>query len=154
MTFSQRAKPSKRVLVADDDPVIRHLVSALIEREGLQPVVASDGGEAYRILTTDADFAAAVFDMQMPQLQGIEVIRFMRTEKRLMRIPVMMITSEPDLSLMANGFAAGVTLFLPKPFNAEQFQSTLRLLLSSQRPPARQARRRRSPTRKTLEKRS
>jgi Response regulator containing a CheY-like receiver domain and a GGDEF domain len=65
----------------------------------------------------------------MPQLAGLDVIRFMNTERRLLRIPVMMITSEQDLRLMANSFAAGVTLFLPKPFTPEQFQNTLRLLV-------------------------
>ena len=69
--------------------------------------------------------------MMMPQLAGLDVIRFMSTEKRLLRIPVMMITSEQDLRLMANSFAAGVTLFLPKPFSPEQFQTTFRLLVKS-----------------------
>jgi DNA-binding response OmpR family regulator len=123
-------KQTRRILIADDDPIIRHLVTRFVQLEGYQPVVVDDGGAAYRLLKTDADFRCAIFDMMMPHLEGIEVMRFMRTEKRLMRIPVMMITSEPDLNLMANSFAAGVTIFLPKPFTTEQFQSTFRLLLN------------------------
>lgn len=120
---------TKRVLVADDDPIIRHMVTRFVEKEGYEPVVVNDGGAAYRLLQTDADFCGAVFDMMMPHLEGLDVIRFMSTEKRLQRIPVMMITSEQDLKLLANSFAAGVTLFLPKPFTSEQFQSTFRLLM-------------------------
>ncbi|HET6979132.1 MAG TPA: response regulator [Pyrinomonadaceae bacterium] len=120
---------TQRILIADDDPIIRHLVTRLIENEGLEPVVVEDGGAAYRLLQTDANFCGAIFDMMMPQLAGLDVIRFMNTEKRLLRIPVMMITSEQDLRLMANSFAAGVTLFLPKPFTPVQFQATLRLLV-------------------------
>jgi DNA-binding response OmpR family regulator len=67
----------------------------------------------------------------MPHLQGLDVIRFMRTEKRLKRIPVLMITSEQDLKLITESFAAGVTLFLPKPFTSQLFLSTLRLLLNN-----------------------
>jgi CheY-like chemotaxis protein len=120
---------TRRILIADDDPIIRRIVTRLTENEAFQPVVVNDGGAAYRLLQTDADFCGAIFDMMMPQLAGLDVIRFMNTEKRLLRIPVMMITSEQDLRLMANSFAAGVTLFLPKPFTPEQFQTTLRLLV-------------------------
>ena len=120
---------TQRVLIADDDPIIRRVVTRLTESEGFQPVVVHDGGAAYRLLQTDANFCGAIFDMMMPQLAGLDVIRFMNTEKRLLRIPVMMITSEQDLRLMANSFAAGVTLFLPKPFSPEQFQTTFRLLV-------------------------
>jgi DNA-binding response OmpR family regulator len=125
-------KNARRILIADDDPVIRHMVTRFVEMEGYRPVVVNDGGAAYRLLKTDSDFCGAIFDMKMPHLEGIDVIRVMRTEKRLMRIPVMMITSETDLKLMANSFAAGVTIFLPKPFTTEQFQSTFRLLLRHQ----------------------
>ena len=121
---------SPRVLVADDDPVIRHLIGSLLSRDGYTPVVAVDGREAYRILQTDANFKAAIFDMMMPYLEGVDIIRYMRTEKRLMRIPVMMITSERDLTLMGNSMAAGATLFLPKPFTPEQLQTSLGMLLS------------------------
>jgi DNA-binding response OmpR family regulator len=131
MLTNSRPK-ARRVLIADDDPVIRHMVTRFVEMEGYQAVVAHDGGAAYRLLQSDANFCGAIFDMVMPHIEGIDLMRFMRTEKRLMRIPVMMITSEKDLKLMANSFAAGVTIFLPKPFTTEQFQSTFRLLLNQQ----------------------
>ena len=129
MPINSRSQ-ARRILIADDDPIIRHLVTRFVELEGCQPTVVHDGAAAYRLLQTDAGFCAAIFDMVMPHLEGIELMRFMRTERRLMRIPVMMITSETDLKLMANSFAAGVTIFLPKPFTTEQFQSTFRLLLN------------------------
>ena len=134
MLTNSRSKP-RRILIADDDPIIRHTVTRFVELEGSQPIVVDDGGAAYRLLQTDSNFSGAIIDMMMPQLEGIELMRFMRSEKRLMRIPVMMITSETDLKLMANSFAAGVTIFLPKPFTTEQFLSTFRLLLNQQPEP-------------------
>ncbi|HEV2861027.1 MAG TPA: response regulator [Pyrinomonadaceae bacterium] len=119
----------RRILVADDDPVVRQLVSSVVRREGYTPVVAEDGREAVRILQSDAGFGAAVFDMKMPHLEGTDIIRHMRTEKRLMRIPVILMTSETALELMKDGFEAGATVFLPKPFMTMQLQSLLRLLL-------------------------
>ncbi len=124
-------QPLVRVLVADDDPVIRHLVASSVKKAGYTPVEVTDGREAYRTLQGDSDFKAAIFDMMMPYLEGIDVIRYMRTEKRLMRIPVMMITSEQDLKVMTNSFAAGASVYLPKPFNSEQLQTTLSMLFST-----------------------
>jgi CheY-like chemotaxis protein len=122
---------SERILVADDDPVIRHLVASILKKDGYTVVAANDGREAYRILQSDAGFSAAIFDMMMPHLGGLEIIRHMRTEKRLMRIPVLMITSEKDLRLISQSFAAGATVFLAKPFTTTQFQTMLGLLLSN-----------------------
>jgi DNA-binding response OmpR family regulator len=120
----------RRILIADDDPVVRHLVASVVRREGYTPVTVEDGREAIRILQSDAGFGAAIFDMVMPHLEGIDIIRHMRTEKRLMRIPVIMMTSETALKLMKDSFEAGVTIFLPKPFTTLHLQSSLSLLLS------------------------
>lgn len=129
ITLSPNVSRPPRVLVADDDPVIRLLVTSVLKKQGYTPVVVEDGREAYRLLRSDADFKAAIFDMMMPHLEGIEVIRHMKTERRLMRIPVMLITSERDLKLMAESFAAGAAVFLPKPFTTGQLQLMLRMLL-------------------------
>src|SRR6266446_1601441 len=124
-------QPLVRVLVADDDPVIRHLVASSVKKAGYTPVEVTVGREAYRTLEGDSDFKAAIFAMMMPYLEGIAVIRYIRTEKSLMRIPVMMITSEQDLKVMTNSFAAGASVYLPKPFNPEQLQTTLSMLFST-----------------------
>ncbi len=124
-------EPTKmRILVADDDSVIRHLVCSIVKSEGYEVVVAEDGRQALRILQTDTNFKGAIFDMMMPHIQGIDVIRHMRTEKRFMRIPVMMITSEQDIHLVGKTFAAGATLFLLKPFTCAQVKSMLHMLVS------------------------
>ena len=125
------SQTSRRILVADDDPVTRSLLSDVVQQEGYDAIAARDGREAYRILQADADFSGAIFDMMMPNLDGLEVIRYMRTERRLMRIPVMLMTSKQDLRFTAAAFAAGATLFLPKPFTTVQFERTLRILINN-----------------------
>ena len=124
----EESKP--RILVADDDPVIRHLVCSIVKSEGYEVVVAEDGREALKILQTDTNFKGAIFDMMMPHIEGLDVIRHMQTEKRFKRIPVMMITSEKDLQLVSKTFAAGATLFLQKPFTKQQLKSMLHMLVS------------------------
>ena len=119
-----------RILVADDDPAILRLVSTILEKEGFDVVTARDGREAYKSLQADPDFTAAVFDVVMPHISGPELVRQMRTEKRFMRIPVMMMTAEQDPKLSSDSFAAGAVVFLPKPFTTAQLQTMLRMLVS------------------------
>lgn len=126
----QNPSAPKRILVADDDPAILRLVSAIIEKEGFKVVTARDGREAYKLLQSDPDFIAAVFDVMMPHIQGPELVRHMRTEKRLMKIPVMMMTAEQNPKLSSDSFAAGAVVFLPKPFTTSQLQIMLRMLIS------------------------
>jgi DNA-binding response OmpR family regulator len=122
-----------RVLIADDDPVMRHLLTTMVKEQNCEAVVAIDGREAYRILQSDSQFRAAILDMTMPFLEGLDLIRYMRTERRLMRIPIMMISAEQDIKLMINSFSAGATAFLPKPFTPAQLQSAIRLLIGNKK---------------------
>jgi CheY-like chemotaxis protein len=129
---TQTSPRSKRILIADDDPVMRHLLAALVRKEGYEAVVVDDGRAAYRLLQSDSDFRAGIFEMTMRHLEGLDILRHMRTEKRLRRIPVLMISADRDLQLMGKSLAAGASAFLAKPFRAEQCQSTLRILLGVQ----------------------
>ena len=128
--MSAQNSPSRRILVADDDPAILRLVTAIVEKEGFTVVPARDGREAYQLLKTEGDFAACVFDVMMPHIQGPELVRYMKTEKRLMKIPVLMMTAEQNPKLSSDSFAAGATVFLPKPFTTSQLQVMLRMLIS------------------------
>ena len=65
----------------------------------------------------------------MPHISGPELVRYMKTEKRLMRIPVMMMTAEQDPKLSSDSFAAGAVVFLPKPFTTAQLQTMLQMLI-------------------------
>jgi len=120
----------RRILVADDDPAILRLVTAILEKENFGVVSARDGREAYKILQSDQDFTAAILDVVMPHISGPELVRFMKTEKRLMRIPVMMMTAEQDPKLSSDSFAAGAVVFLPKPFTTAQLHIMLQMLIS------------------------
>ena len=121
----------RRVLIADDDPVMRHLITTIVKQQECEVVMANDGREAYRILQSDSQFSAAILDMTMPYLEGLDLIRYMRSERRLMRIPIMMITAEQDTKLMGSSFSAGATAFLPKPFTPTQLQGAIRMLLGN-----------------------
>ena len=122
-------RDGRRILVADDDPAILRLIETILEKEKYSVVSARDGREAYKILQTDHHFTAAILDVVMPHISGTELVRYMKSEKRLMHIPVMMMTAEQDPKLSSDSFAAGAVVFLPKPFTTAQLQTMLQMLI-------------------------
>lgn len=118
-----------KILVADDDPAILRLVKAIVEKEGYIVTTARDGKEAYKLLQSGEPFAAAIFDVVMPYIQGTELVRYMQSEKRLMKISVIMMTAEQNSRLSSDSFAAGAVAFLPKPFTNAQLQTMLRMFV-------------------------
>ena len=120
---------NRRMLVVDDDPAILRLIATILEKENFTVVTARDGREAYKILQTDANFTAAILDVVMPHISGPELVRYMKSEDRLRRIPVMMMTAEQDPKLSSDSFSAGAIVFLPKPFTTAQLQIMLQMLI-------------------------
>ena len=119
---------NRRMLVADDDPAILRLIATILEKENFNVVTARDGREAYKILQADPNFTAAILDVVMPHISGPELVRYMKSEDRLKRIPVMMMTAEQDPKLSSDSFSAGAVVFLPKPFTTAQLQIMLQML--------------------------
>jgi two-component system, OmpR family, response regulator VicR len=123
---------TRRMLVADDDPAILRLIATILEKENFIVVTARDGREAYKLLQSDADFTAAILDVVMPHITGPELVRFMKEDERLKKIPVMMMTAEQDPKVSSDSFSAGAVVFLPKPFTTAQLQIMLQMLIGKQ----------------------
>jgi DNA-binding response OmpR family regulator len=119
-----------RILVVEDDPIISTLVKNIVEKAGYEAVILADGGEALRLLTKDTNFAAGIFDIEVPKIKGTDILRYMRTEKRLMRIPVMVMTADESVRVQMDTHDAGAALFLPKPFERAKFENLFALLVT------------------------
>ena len=120
----------RRILVADDNALTLRMVTAIVETEGYEAVSAADGRQALRLLQQKEMFSAAIFDMTMPHVKGLDLILYMKADERLRRIPVGMITAERDPKIWSDSVAAGACVFLPKPFMPPQVQMMLRMLAS------------------------
>lgn len=83
-----------RVLIADDDRDARVLWTAVAEAENLKVVEAEDGRQAIEILTGDSDFHLVILDVNMPFVEGYEVLRHIRQDDRLKDIPVIISTAD------------------------------------------------------------
>src|ERR1051325_6397653 len=107
------------------------LLDSSPEEDRYRIVCVADGREAFRILKRDANFDAAIFNLTIPHLPGVDLVKHMKTEKRLMRIPVALVSDERGLRAVGDGFAAGAVTFLAKPFGSEQLKRMVQLALNS-----------------------
>ncbi len=119
-------KETGRILIADDDPAILWLVRTLVEGEGFSVVTAADGKQAYHLLKSEPTIIAAIVDVMMPYIQGTELVRFMQSDERFKKIPVIIMTAEQSPKLPSKSFAAGAVAFLPKPFTNTQLRMMIR----------------------------
>lgn len=127
-------RKSSPILLADDDLLTLRMVTAIIETQGYGVVAVKDGREALNLLQRQSMFSAAIFDMKMPHVQGLDLILYMKADERLRRIPVGMITAEQDPKVWDDSVTAGASVFLPKPFTPPQVQMMLRMLISKADP--------------------
>jgi CheY-like chemotaxis protein len=129
-SISEWTPPAGRVLVVEDDAVVMALVKDVIEEEGYTVVTASDGREAYRILENDKNFAAGIFDVKMPFIQGPDLVRHMKSNKKMMKIPVLIMTAEQNPAVQSESFSAGAAMFIAKPFQRAVLRSMFRELIT------------------------
>jgi len=114
------------VLVIDDDPHIRELVAALLDRAGMGWVCAEDGREGLRVLG-ETQIDACVVDAMMPYMDGIEFCRL--TRKYYPELPLLMLTAKGQLGDKARGFEAGADDYLVKPFEGAELIMRVKALL-------------------------
>ncbi|MEJ7710204.1 MAG: response regulator [Pyrinomonadaceae bacterium] len=120
-----------KVLVAEDDPVTLSIITDVIEKEGYTVIAARDGREAYNLLRRDADIEAAVFDVMMPHIVGTDLLRYIRHNKLLKDIPILIITAQTSINIQTDVFASGVSQFAVKPFTRAELRRKFLGLMSS-----------------------
>jgi DNA-binding response OmpR family regulator len=118
-----------RVLVVDDDATVLALERQVLEREGLEVVTATDGTAAVALLR-EQTFGLILLDIMMPGgVDGFAVARALREDERHKRTPVVFISGRTDPEATREGFKAGGSMFLTKPFNAMQLARLVKTLV-------------------------
>ncbi|MGE0040522.1 MAG: response regulator transcription factor [Vicinamibacterales bacterium] len=116
-----------RVLVADDEPVSRTVVAAMLRREGYDVVVAADGAEALAILSEPGAPPIAVLDWMMPGLDGTEVLRRLRSGETSTPTWVVLLTSRDSREDIVAGLGAGADDYVTKPPDEAELAARLRV---------------------------
>jgi CheY-like chemotaxis protein len=114
-----------RILIADDDALVRLIARAVVQKAGMIAVEASDGAQAMGFLDGDERIDLVLLDLDMPIIGGLDILRRMRARQGTARTPVLILTgAEGDeiqtaMSLGANGV-------FPKPIAAERLLARIR----------------------------
>ncbi len=116
------------ILAVDDSASMRQMVSFTLKGSGYEVVEASDGVEALAIAKTRS-FDLVVTDVNMPNMDGIELIRELRKLPSFKFTPLLMLTTESGMDKKQQGKAAGATGWIVKPFNPEQLLATIKKVL-------------------------
>lgn len=118
---------AKRVLIAEDEPSIVESLTFLLERAGFEVAVALDGRQALNAaLTQPPD--VLVLDVMLPEIDGYEILRRLRSDQRGERLPVLILTAKGQREDRETALRSGADLFITKPFaNADVIAAVVRL---------------------------
>ena len=114
-----------KVLVVDDDGVTRKFLQFLLRSQGFGVRAAADGIEALELLARE-EVDLVITDLNMPRLDGLELIRRIRAHPAAAGIPVILLTTEGDEESRRQGVEAGASEYLVKPVSGEQLAGVVR----------------------------
>ncbi|MEK9842988.1 response regulator, partial [Thalassospira sp.] len=117
-----------KVLIAEDEETIVESLSFLMEKEGYDVRVATDGQTAISMIARDAP-DMVLLDVMMPGCDGFEVVRAVRSDANTKLIPIMMLTAKTREVDRRKGLELGVDDFVTKPFSTRDVVSRVRALL-------------------------
>jgi two-component system cell cycle response regulator DivK len=119
----------KRILIVEDNPQNRYLVSFLLEQQGYELSTAEDGAEALEMLDGDVKPDLILMDMQLPKIDGYEATRRIKANVRLRDIPLVALTAHSMRRDEQRAIAAGCDEFVTKPVDADGLLALVSRLL-------------------------
>jgi|SRR5208337_67655 two-component system chemotaxis response regulator CheY len=124
----QEGKMGKKILSVDDSASIRQLVTFTLQNEGYDVVEAVDGQDALvKAKSTTVDMV--ITDLNMPNVDGIQLIQALRSDPAFKFTPIVMLTTESAMNKKDAGKQAGATGWIVKPFKPEQLIAVVKRLL-------------------------
>ena len=118
---------AKRVLLAEDEPNITESLTFLFERAGFEVAVETDGRRALNAVLADVP-DVLVLDVMLPELDGYEILRQLRADRRTEDLPVLMLTAKGQREDREMALKCGANLFITKPFANTEIVSAVNSL--------------------------
>ena len=118
---------AKRVLLAEDDANIAESITFLLDRAGFVVTVENDGLRALETVMTDVP-DVLVLDVMLPGLDGYEILRTLRADRRSESLPVLMLTAKGQREDREMALKCGADMFITKPFSNAEIVSAVRRL--------------------------
>ena len=125
---------SIKVLVVDDMSTMRRIVKNVLKQIGYTDLAEAENGKEALNKLKDHTFGLVVSDWNMPEMNGIELLKAIRADPELKHIPVLMVTAEAQKENIIEAVQAGVSNYVVKPFTAEALQEKLGKIFSKKAP--------------------
>ena len=116
-----------KILIAEDDGVLRKLMEARLKKWDYASVSVADGNEAWQVLQQPSPPSMAILDWMMPGMNGLEICRRIRANSTLSGLYIVLVTARESSEDVIAGFDAGADDYLVKPVNREQLQARIRV---------------------------
>jgi two-component system chemotaxis response regulator CheY len=125
--------PKMKILIVDDFPTMRRIVKNLLKQLGYENIEeAEDGIQAYSKLKNNG-FEFIVCDWNMPNMDGFELLKRIKSDPELRDIPFLMVTAEAEKEKVIEAIKAGVSNYIVKPFTAEVLKEKIDKILEKLR---------------------
>ncbi len=116
---------SNLVLVVDDSPAVRKFVAFTLRMVGCRVIEAMDGQDGLEQLARHPDTALIVTDLNMPNMDGLSLIRSLRESATFGTVPIIILSSEQDAPVREESLTAGANAYLVKPFSPGALQEAV-----------------------------
>lgn len=117
------------ILAVDDSPSMRKMVSFTLQSAGYDVIMAYDGVEALEIAQKSPDVSLVLTDVNMPNMDGITLVKSLRTLRDYQFKPILILTTESSQEKKMKGKEAGATGWIVKPFDPGKLLQTLKRVL-------------------------
>lgn len=114
-----------KILIVDDFSTMRRIIKNLLRELGFTNTMEADDGSTALPMLKSGDFDFLVTDWNMPNMEGIELLRQIRSDDRLKSLPVLMVTAEAKREQIIEAAQAGVNGYIVKPFTAETLKEKI-----------------------------
>ena len=119
-----------KILVVDDSSTMRRIIINTLARLGYKDVLqAADGAEAWEIMQKTPDIGVVITDWNMPNMNGLELVKKIRAEKKYDDVPIIMVTTEGGKVEVITALKAGVNNYIVKPFTPQVLKEKLHAVL-------------------------
>jgi two-component system, chemotaxis family, chemotaxis protein CheY len=123
--------PDMKFLVVDDFSTMRRIIKSVLNELGYSNVTEADDGSTALPLLRDGDFDFLITDWNMPGMPGLELLKAVRANEKLAKLPVLMLTAEAQRDQIVAAARAGVSGYIIKPFTADVLKKKLTTILNT-----------------------
>lgn len=119
-----------KLLVVDDSSTMRRIIKNTLQRLGYEDILEAENGvEAWQLLDTTEDIKILITDWNMPEMNGLDLVKKVRADDRYGEIPIIMVTTEGGKAEVITALKAGVNNYIVKPFTPQVLKEKLEVVL-------------------------